>query len=79
MTTKEIRERTLEELATLERQISDELFRFKLQNYTNQLDSAMKIRGARRDLARIKTVLRERGRGKVGASALPQSALGNRE
>jgi large subunit ribosomal protein L29 len=75
MTSKEIRERNLEELGVLETQLSEELFRHKLQNYTNQLDSVMKIRKTRRDLARVKTILRERGHGKANVKPLPQASI----
>ena len=36
---------------------SGELFKARFKNHTNQLDDTAKLRGLRRDIARIKTVL----------------------
>jgi len=47
----------------LEKRIKDEeenLVHLKFQKATSQLENPMKIRNARRDIARMKTVLRER-------------------
>ena len=38
----------------------DELFRLKLGNYTNQVENPISVREKRRELARIKTVIRAR-------------------
>jgi len=59
-TTADIREKSVEELNTLVGEIRVELFKARIQNHTNQLDSTAKLRGLRRDIARIKTVLRQR-------------------
>jgi large subunit ribosomal protein L29 len=56
----EIRGKSAEELKTLVGEIRVELFKARIQNHTNQLDSTAKLRGLRRDIARIKTVLRQR-------------------
>jgi len=47
----------------LEKRIKDEeenLVHLKFQKATSQLENPLKIRNARRDIARMKTVLRER-------------------
>jgi large subunit ribosomal protein L29 len=47
----------------LEKRIKDEeenLVHLRFQKATSQLENPMKIRNARRDIARMKTVLRER-------------------
>ncbi len=59
----ELRERTEDELKSLERTLSEDLFRFRVQRYTNQLENTMKIRTARRQLARVKTILAGRAKG----------------
>jgi large subunit ribosomal protein L29 len=56
----EVRERNTEELQGLERELRVQLFKTRIQNHTNQLDSTAKLRTLRRDIARIATVLRQR-------------------
>ena len=60
MRAKELRERSTEELKQLERTLTDELFHAKFQNYIGRLTDTSQIRKKRRDLARVKTILRER-------------------
>ena len=59
----ELRERTDEELVALQRSLGEDLFRFRVQRYTNQLENTMKIRNARRMLARVNTILTARQKG----------------
>jgi large subunit ribosomal protein L29 len=56
----EIRELTLEELRQREEDVSEELFNLKFQLATSQLENKMRVRQVRRDLARIKTIMREK-------------------
>lgn len=56
----EIKERSTEDLQTLERELRVQLFQNRIKNHTNQLDSTAKLRTLRRDIARIATVLRQR-------------------
>jgi large subunit ribosomal protein L29 len=59
----DIRDRSDDELhGSLER-AKDELFRLKLNRSTNQLENVMTIRGKRREIARIMTVLSARRKG----------------
>lgn len=60
MKASEIRELTLEELSQREEDISEELFNLKFQLATSQLENKMRVRQVRRDLARIKTIMREK-------------------
>jgi len=60
MQPKEIRELSAEELGQKEGELAEEFFRLKLRRATGQLDNPMRLRAVRRDLARIKTVRRER-------------------
>lgn len=55
-----IRELGDEELEDKLQQLSEEIFRTRIQKETGQLDQLGKVRSLRRDLARAKTVLRER-------------------
>ena len=48
------------ELHARERDLTDELFHLRLRRATSQLANPMKVRETRRDLARVKTVLRQR-------------------
>ncbi len=57
----DIREMSVTELNDKIRELDDQLFRLKLQKSMGQLESAAKLRPMRRDLARIKTVLKEKG------------------
>jgi large subunit ribosomal protein L29 len=56
----EIREKSVEELAGLQKELRTELFKARIQNHTNQLDSTAKLGKLRKDIARINTVLRQR-------------------
>ncbi len=58
----EFRERTTNELAGLERDLTRELWKARFDNFTNQLDDTSKIRRLRRNIACIKTILTERER-----------------
>jgi large subunit ribosomal protein L29 len=56
----EIREKSPSDLANLEAELKQELFKLRFQNATNQLANPMKIRSVKRDIAKIKTVQREK-------------------
>jgi large subunit ribosomal protein L29 len=56
----EIRELSVDELRTREHELDDQLFRLRIQKSMGQLEAPAKVRGVRRDLARIKTILREK-------------------
>ena len=61
MKAKEMRERSLNELQGMERDLTRELWKTRFTNFTNQLDDTAKLRRLRREIARIKTILTERG------------------
>ena len=52
-----------DELGARERELTDQLFRMRIQKSMGQLESPEKIRNVRRDLARVKTVLRQKRAG----------------
>ncbi len=56
----QIREMSVDELKGKEKELTEQLFRLRIQKSVGQLDNALKIRETRRDIARLKTVLREK-------------------
>lgn len=58
--TAELRDLSVEDLRQRERELDETLFRMRLQKATAQLESSAKLQTTRRDLARIKTILREK-------------------
>ncbi len=60
MKAKELKEQTSEELKLKEGELYDQLFKLRFQAATAQLEKPAKIRQVRRDLARVKTVLRQK-------------------
>ena len=56
----ELRDLGAEELGAKERELTDQLFRMRIQKSMGQLEVPEKIRLVRRDLARIKTALRQK-------------------
>jgi large subunit ribosomal protein L29 len=60
MKSEKIRNLTDEELRHQERDLNDQLFKLKFQLNMGQTESLKKIRGMRRDIARVKTISRER-------------------
>ena len=56
----ELRDKTVEELRVLSNEKRRELFDLRFQHYTGQLANTAEMRGTRRLVARIETVIRER-------------------
>ncbi len=56
----ETRQLTEAELATKLKELKEELFNLRFQMATGQLDNPMRLRQVRKDIARVKTVQRER-------------------
>ncbi len=56
----EVRDLGADELRRREKELDDQLFRLRIQKSMGQLEAANKLKVLRRDLARIKTVLREK-------------------
>ena len=63
MKAEELRALAPEELATRERDLTDQLFRMRIQKSMGQLEAPDKMRTVRRDLARVKTVRRQQRAG----------------
>ena len=59
MKAEKVRNLTDAELKHQERDLADQLFKLKFQLNMGQTESLKKIRGLRKDIARIKTIMRE--------------------
>ena len=62
MKTKELRDKTDNELETRQHELVEQLFKLRFQRATGRVENPMKIRQVRREIARIKTLLGERSR-----------------
>ena len=60
MKAKEIREMSSEKLQEELEALKSELFKLKFSLAVNGLDNPLKIKAVKRDIAKIKTILRER-------------------
>ncbi|QMU07999.1 50S ribosomal protein L29 [Levilactobacillus suantsaii] len=59
MKTKDINELTTAEMLDKEKSYKDELFNLRFQLATGQLENTARLKQVRRNIARIKTVLRQ--------------------
>jgi large subunit ribosomal protein L29 len=59
-TAKQLRDQTVDELRAKEKELAQQLFALRLNQSTGQLESPAKVRAARRERARVLTVLGER-------------------
>ena len=57
---KEVRGLSLEKLQEKLQELKKDLFMLRMQHATNQLDNPMKIAAVKKDIARIKTIIREK-------------------
>jgi large subunit ribosomal protein L29 len=55
-----LRDQDTAELNQRERELAEQVFRLRFQLSTGQAEAVTKLRTARKDLARVKTLLRER-------------------
>lgn len=59
MKAKEFREKSVTELYEQLKDLKQELFHLRFQHAINQLDNPMRIKAVKRDIARVKTIIRE--------------------
>ena len=59
MKANELRDKTTAELEAQLTSLKKDLFFLRMQNATNQLDNPVKIAEVKRDIARVKTIIRE--------------------
>jgi large subunit ribosomal protein L29 len=64
MKAKELRQLSEGELLVKEKELGEELFNLRFQHATGQLENVMRIPQIKRDIARVKTVLKERAQDK---------------
>ncbi len=60
MKANDLRERTIEDLNEELVSLKDELFKLRFQHATRRLENPIQLRTVRRDIARVKTIIRER-------------------
>jgi large subunit ribosomal protein L29 len=59
----QLRNHTVDELEVKLKQMREELFNLRFRNSVQQLDNPLRLREARRDIARLETVLSEHRKG----------------
>ena len=59
MNVKELRDKTPVELEEQLKKLKEELFNLRFQHAINQLDTPTRIAAVKKDIARVKTLLRE--------------------
>ena len=57
---KEVRGLSVEKLQEKMQELKKDLFMLRMQHATNQLDNPMQIAAVKKDIARIKTIIREK-------------------
>ena len=65
----ELRERTDDELSALENQLREQILRLNVAKATQRANDTARFSSLRRDIARIKTIQRERQLGVAGKEA----------
>ena len=60
MQANEIRKMSMTEMDEKLAELKDELFKLRFQQAINQLENPMRIKAVKKDIARIKTIIRER-------------------
>ncbi len=60
MKIQDIRDLSTQELEDKIKDLKEELFNLRFQNATNQLDNPMRIASVKKDIAKVKTVLKEK-------------------
>ena len=60
MKAQEIKKLSVEELTKKRDELKKDLFMLRMQHATNQLDNPMQISATKKDIARVKTIIREK-------------------
>lgn len=63
MKARELKELSEDELFSKEGELKDQLFKLRFQHALGQLEDNLKLRNIRRDIARIKTIIKEKSKG----------------
>ncbi len=56
----ELREKTVADLRLREKELAEQLFALRLQKVTGQLEKPAKVRAAKREMAQVLTILRDK-------------------
>ena len=60
MKAKELKNLSVEELTAKLGELKKDLFMLRMQHATNQLDNPMQLAAVKKDIARVKTIIREK-------------------
>ena len=60
MKAKELKNLSVEELYKKQNELKKDLFMLRMQHATNQLDNPLQIAAVKKDIARVKTIIREK-------------------
>ena len=60
MKAKEIKNLSVDELNAKLEELKKDLFMLRMQHATNQLDNPMRLAATKKDIARVKTIIREK-------------------
>ena len=60
MKARELRELSIDELHQKEKDLKEELFNLRFQRATGQLENLMRVSHVKRDIAKVKTIVREK-------------------
>lgn len=60
----EVRAMSLDEVKAKAAELTKELFSLRMRHTTNQLENPLKLRIVKREIARVKTIIAEKGRAK---------------
>jgi len=58
----DLREKSLQDLVNRERDLSEQLFKLRFQRSTGTVENPGKVKQVRREIARIKTLLKEKAK-----------------
>jgi large subunit ribosomal protein L29 len=80
MRSDEIREMGAEDIRTRVKELEEERFRLRFRSATEPLEDPLRLRSIRKDIARLKTILREKKQGETSTttSAAPKKAASKR-
>ncbi len=71
---RDLRELSVDDLRRKVADLTDQIFRMRIQKAMGHLDVPLKVRTTRRELARVKTVLAEKTRRQAGAAGTPSAS-----
>ena len=60
MKAKELKNKSVEELTAKLDELKKDLFMLRMQHATNQLDNPLQLNAVKKDIARVKTIIREK-------------------